>query len=111
MKYYDIINSMVYDIKYGFVNIVKSDKEFKDKIIAEIKRARCSIVTARMFIGFIEVQLERHENVKMADTMLAATVLIGNQYGLDPTRYTENVTAEDVQDIKMVMSGTDARDA
>jgi len=37
VKYYDIINSMVYDIKYGFVNIVKSDKEFKDKIIAEIK--------------------------------------------------------------------------
>ena len=102
MKYFEIINSMLNKSEYGFINIVSSNQEFKDRIIAEIKKAKCSVVTARIFLDFIELKLNEQTSVDMSETMLESAVFVGNGCGLDPCRYSEYITAEDMQELKAI---------
>lgn len=102
MKYFEIIDSMLNEPTFGFNNIVAGNQELKNKILTEIKKAKCSIATAKTFIGFVEIKLEEQMPVEMSETMLETAILIGNGCGLDPTRYSEVISDEDLKDLKII---------
>jgi hypothetical protein len=103
MKYFEAVNAMLNNKETGFKHIHNSDTEFKNAIISQITRAKCSIATARVFIGFVEVKLEQNQKLDLSDTMLESAVLVGNGVGLDPTRYSEVMTEMDSSDLRKVL--------
>lgn len=102
MKYLDAINYMLSEANRGIENINSSSKDFIEKVVNEIIKAKCSIATAHVFIGFIEEQLLRKEDVKFSETMLHAGIFIGNGMGLDPFKYSDIISKEDLKELELV---------
>lgn len=107
MHYDEAINLMLTDASCGFKNILASSDEYKSKIKAEIAKAKCSIATARVFIGFVETKFEKgqtFESIKLSVTMNEAAMFIGNGMGLNPTDYSADLRVHDSLELKAVAS-------
>lgn len=102
MGYDEAINYMLDSTSCGLPNIYNSTPEFRLNVRTEISRAKCSIATAKVFLGFVEEKLNEGVSVKLDSTMLEAAIFIGNGMGLDPTHYHPEIRLRDSVELSKV---------
>lgn len=102
MKYDEAINMMLNNVSCGFHNLAASSLQYKAEVKAEIIKAKCSIATAKVFLGFVDEKLKAGVSVKLDSTMLEAAICVGNGFGLDPTTYSPDISNQDSMELRMV---------
>lgn len=105
MKYNDFARSALTNASYGFTSLVAAPKVFKDRVLEEVERSNSSIATVKTFLEFLEMHLaarETPEDIDLRHQMFMSAVFIGNGCGLDPTKHSDFVCAQDLADLQVV---------
>lgn len=83
----------------GYVNVLAASDDFRQELRSTIDEAGASVLTAKLFCGFVDLKLEKGESVNIKEEMLGAAIFAGNVIGADPSRVTQEFTSEDYSDL------------